>query len=120
MRLTGHGYRIDSPETRGYNVSMKCARTLTAWTLAASAFLALTGLACASWSDLWKQWTQGLGSNEDGHQSQAVAAVRGAWDKEGAAKDSDRRNYAAIEKLDRLDVSASDVEQFIEEGRLAP
>lgn len=106
-----------------YNEAMRIRRRFLASALAVLAALVGAGWARASWSDFWSRWSQGLGADEESggsRRSQAVAAVRGAWDKEGAAADSSRRNYSAIDKLDRLDISDEDVASFVREGRLAP
>ncbi len=87
---------------------------MTAFALAAIASLAAAGAARAGWLD----WLQGLSTNQDaGSNTTAVAAVRGLGEDD--SKDSGARNFRAIDKLDKLEISSADVAKFVREGHLA-
>lgn len=79
----------------------------------------LAGAAGAAYAG-WADYLKGLGSRKPARStSNTVAAVRG-WNKDAAASDNDRRNWAAVEKLEAISVSSGELAEFIKEGKLAP
>lgn len=78
--------------------------------------LLLAGVAQAAG---WRDYLESLKKRQRGRQRPAVAGVRG-WNADAAAKDTDGRDYAGVDGLDRLQPSDSEVEAFAKEGGLAP
>lgn len=70
-----------------------------------------------SFSDLLKKAAE-KGSRAK-PRPRSTAAVRG-WDSDAAAEDSERRNFADLEWLERIDVTDSELDRFVREGSLAP
>lgn len=85
--------------------------------VAAAALVAAPPSGGISFGDLLKKAAQSGSKKKP--SSRSTAAVRG-WDSEAAAEDSERRNYADLEWLEKIEISDTELDKFVREGSLAP
>lgn len=88
-------------------------RSIRPLALAVLALLAAAGVSFAGWRD----YLEGLRAKQRPQQRTAVAGVRG-WNADAAAGDVDGRDYEAVDKIEALQPSSSEVSRFVKEGGL--